>query len=159
MKPYSDDLRRKIIMAYENNDYSQRQVADLFGVSPATVRNLVRRKRETGAPDALPHAGGKSPVLHDKARRFVQDQLKQNNDLTLAELRLKIERKHKQKVSLPTLCRLLQALGLPRKKSRSTPANERRQESSRRAPLTSKQSANSIWSVANSLMNPGSISP
>src|SRR5947209_7451723 len=48
MKPYSDDLRRKIIAAYENNDYSQQQVAKLFGVSPATVRNLVRRKRETG---------------------------------------------------------------------------------------------------------------
>jgi len=144
MKPYSDDLRRKIIAAYENNNYSQQQVADLFGVSPATVRNLVRRKRETGSPDALPHAGGKAPILHDQARLFVQELVKENNDLTLAELRLKVARKHKQKVSLPTLCRLLQALGLPRKKSRSTPASAIRQESSRRARSTRKRSADSI---------------
>jgi transposase len=144
MKAYSNDLRRKIIAAYENNDYSQQQVADLFGVSPATVRNLVRRQRETGSPDALPHAGGKPPALPDQARLFVQELVKENNDLTLAELRLKVERKHKQKVSLPTLCRVLQALGLPRKKSRSTPPNETRRVSSRRASNTSKRSADSI---------------
>ena len=138
MKPYSDDLRRKIIAAYENNDYSQQQVAERFGVSPATVRNLVRRKRETGSPDALPHSGGRSPALHDQARRFVQDLLKENNDLTLTELRSRIERKHKQTVSLPTLCRLLQALGLPRKKSRSTPPSETHRASSRRGPTTEK---------------------
>ena len=144
MKPYSDDLRRKIIAAYENNDYSQQQVADLFGVSPATVRNLVRRKRETGSSDALPHAGGKSPALHDQARLFVQELVKENNDLTLAELRSKLERKHKQTVSVPTLCRLLQALGLPRKKSRSTPVSATPRESSRRVPTTRKRSADSI---------------
>lgn len=144
MKAYSNDLRRKIIAAYENNDYSQQQVADLFGVSPATVRNLVRRKRETGSPDALAHAGGRSPALHDQARLFVQDLLKQNNDLTLAELRSQVERKHKKRVSLPTLCRLLQGLGLPRKKSRSTPANVIRPESSKRARITRKGSAGSM---------------
>jgi transposase len=144
MKAYSNDLRRKIIAAYENNDYSQQQVADLFGVSPATVRNLVRRKRDTGSPDALPHAGGRSPALPVQARRFVQELVKENNDLTLAELRLQVERKHKKKVSLPTRCRVLQALGLPRKKSRSTPAKEIRQESSRRAQIINKKSADSI---------------
>ena len=144
MKPYSDDLRRKIIAAYENNDYSQQQVAELFGVSPATVRNLVRRKRETGSPDALPHAGGRSPILHDKARLFVQQLVKDNNDLTLEELRLKVERKHKKQVSVPTLCRLLQALNLPRKKSRFTPPNATRPVSSRRATTTRKRSADSI---------------
>lgn len=144
MKPYSDDLRRKIIAAYENNDYSQQQVADLFGISPATVRNLVRRKRETGSPDALPHAGGKPPLLHDQARLFVQELVKENNDLTLAELRSQVERKHKKKVSLPTLCRLLQTLGLPRKKSHSTPPSATAKESSRRAHSTKKRSAGSI---------------
>ena len=144
MKPYSDDLRRKIIAAYENNDYSQQQVADLFGVSPATVRNLVRRKRETGSTDALPHAGGRSPALHDKARQFVQALLKENNDLTLAELRVQVERKHKKTVSLPTLCRMLQAFGLPRKKSRSTPANATRPVSNKHARGTRKRSAGSI---------------
>ena len=116
MKAYSNDLRRKIIAAYENNDYSQQQVADLFGVSPATVRNLVRRKRETGSPDALPHAGGRKPALNEKARAFLRQALEQGNDLTLDELRQRLHAKHKQIVSRPTLCRLLQTLDLPRKK-------------------------------------------
>jgi transposase len=138
MKAYSNDLRRKIIAAYENNDYSQQQVADLFGVSPATVRNLVRRKRETGSPDALPHAGGRQSALTEKARLFVRDAVQQDKALTLDELRQRLKTKHKKTVSRPTLCRLLQNLGLPRKKSRSTPPNETRQVSSRRAGITSK---------------------
>jgi hypothetical protein len=39
---------RRSIAAHENNYYSRRQVAELFPVSQATVRNPVRRKRETG---------------------------------------------------------------------------------------------------------------
>lgn len=54
MKVYSNDLRRKIVSAYGRGHRSQREVADLFGVSPATVRNFVRRQRERGTPDMLP---------------------------------------------------------------------------------------------------------
>ena len=63
MNPYSNELRGKIIAADEKNEYSHRAVAALFGVSAATVRNLVRRKREPGSADAFPHSGGKAPTL------------------------------------------------------------------------------------------------
>jgi transposase len=139
MKPYSNDLRRRIVDAYENNDYSQPQVADLFSVSLATVKNLLRRKRETGSPDTLPHAGGKKPSLNEKARTSVRDAINENNDLTLKELRQLIKGKHKKEVSLPTISRLLQALGLPRKKSRSTRLKEILPESSRREAGISKK--------------------
>ena len=72
MKPYSNDLRRALVAAYEHQDYSQREVAALFGVSPATVRNFIRRKRETGTPDAQPRGGGKTatlgPTVRDRVR-------------------------------------------------------------------------------------------
>ena len=123
MNPYSNDLRRKIVAAYEGTEYSQRAVAALFGVSPATVRNLVRRKRETGSVDALPHSGGKAASLDEPARSFVQAEVKRANDVTLEELVQGVARKHKKRVSLSTMCRVLQALGLPRKKRRSTPRN------------------------------------
>jgi transposase len=139
MKPYSNDLRRRIVDAYENNDYSQPKVAALFGVSLATVKNLLRRKRETGSPDALPHAGGKKPSLNEKARSSVCDAINENNDLTLKELRQLIKGKHKKDVSLPTISRLLQALGLPRKKSHSTRRKEIPPESSRREANISKK--------------------
>jgi len=108
-------------------------------VSLATVKNLLRRHRETGSPDALPHAGGKQPLVDDKARGFIQDLLKQDNDLTLEELCQRVARAYRTRVSRPTMGRVLQALGLPRKKSRSTPPNATPPESNRRATLTAKR--------------------
>jgi transposase len=137
MKPYSNDLRRRIVDVYESGDHTLEEVAELFGVSLATVKNFLRRKRETGSADALPHAGGRQPSLSEKARTTLRDAIKQNNDLTLKELRQLLKGKHKKEVSLPTLSRLLQALGLPRKKSRSMPAKEIRRESSKPDAATS----------------------
>ena len=143
MNPYSNDLRGKIVAVYESTEYSQRAVAALFGVSPATVRNLVRRKRETGSTDAFLHSGGKAASLDAPARTFVQALVKQTNDVTLEELVQGVERKHKKRVSLSTMCRLLQALGLPRKKSRSTPRNGIPPESSTPVGSSGKRSARS----------------
>lgn len=140
MNPYSNDLRRKIVAAYEGTDSSQRAVAALFGVSPATVRNLVRRKRETGSADALPRSGGKAAALDKTVRTFVQAEVKRTNDVTLAELVQGVERKYQKRASLSTMCRLLQSLGLPRKKSRSTPRNGIPPESSTPAKSTGKSS-------------------
>lgn len=67
MKAYSNDLRRKVVAAYERGHRSQREIAELFGVSPATVRNFVRRKRESGSPDALAHSGGTPARIDDEA--------------------------------------------------------------------------------------------
>jgi transposase len=154
---YSNDLRGKIIAAYEKNDYSQRAVAALFGVSAATVRNLVRRKRETGSADAFPHSGGKAPTLNEKARAFVHAAVKQTTDLTLEALVQRVERKHRKRGSLATMCRVVQVLGVPRKKSRSTPQHETLPESSTPAGSTSKRGASSSWSDLNLLRNPGAI--
>ena len=116
MNPYSNDLRRRIVEAYESGEYTQAEVADLFNVSLASVKNFRRRQRETGSPDALPHAGGRTSALTDKARQFIRDAVQQDHDLTLDERRRRLKSKHKKAVSLPTLSRLLQALHLPRKK-------------------------------------------
>src|ERR1700759_1094276 len=69
MKAYSNDLRRKVVSAYERSQLSQREVAELFVISPATVRNFVRGKRERGSPDALPRGGSAHTLLDEKARR------------------------------------------------------------------------------------------
>jgi transposase len=115
MKPYSNDLRRKIVAAYESNNYSQSQVAQVFSVSPTTVRNLVRRKRETGTTGALAHTGGKDPTLGEQERQSVCQMIKDDPDATLSELCHRVQQEHKKGVSTSTMCRLLQVLGLPRK--------------------------------------------
>jgi transposase len=123
MKPYSNDLRRALIAAYEHHNSSQREVADLFGVSPATVRNIVRRKRETGPPDAKPRGGGRTATLGAAVRDRVHQLLTQRNDLTRAELCAQIAQEYQHRVSVPTMCRVVQRLGFRRKKRRFTPRN------------------------------------
>lgn len=131
MKPYSNDLRSRVVATYGRGEHSLEEVAVLFAVSVASVKNFVRRYRETGSADALPHAGGPAPSLNAQQVGFVRATIKETTDLTLEELRQRLKRKYKKGVSAPTLSRLLQRLGLPRKKSRSMPANEIGTESSR----------------------------
>ena len=141
MKPYSNDLRRRIVQAYDSGQYSLEEVADLFSVSLATVKNFVRRDRLTGSAHALPHSGGKKPALNEKARNSLGELVKQNNDLTLAQLCRRVKSRHKKAASVPTIGRLLQAMGLPRKESHSTPVSATRLGSSKREVSTGKRSA------------------
>ncbi len=120
MKAYSNDLRRKIVAAYERGHRSQREIAELFGVSPATVRNFVRRKRERGAPDQLPRGGGAPALINDKARAELRRLIASAPDATLEEAREHLAREVGVSVGLSAVCRALSKLGLPRKKSRST---------------------------------------
>jgi transposase len=66
---YSTDLREKIVRAYDEGLGSQRAVADLFGVSRSFVEKLLRRRRLTGEVAALPHGGGRKPLLKPTLRR------------------------------------------------------------------------------------------
>jgi transposase len=118
MKAYSNDLRSRISAAYETNDYTQEQVATLFGVSESTVRNILRRKRQTGSTNAKPHGGGQRPIVDQAAREFITTTVRQNNDRTLEELCTILAKERTLRVSEATMCRLLKALGLPRKKKR-----------------------------------------
>jgi transposase len=131
MKPYSNDLRSRVVATYERGEHSLEEVAALFAVSVASVKNFVRRYRETGSADAFPHAGGQAQSLNEQQVEFVRDSIRETTDLTLEELRQRLKRKYKKGVSAPTLSRLLQRLGLPRKKSRSMPASARPTVSSR----------------------------
>ena len=48
MKPYSLDLRQKIVEAYQRGDRSQRKVAQQIGVATSFVQKLLKQYKETG---------------------------------------------------------------------------------------------------------------
>ena len=48
MRQYSDDLRSKLIHAWQNWDGSQQELADWWGVSRSWLQKVIRRWRETG---------------------------------------------------------------------------------------------------------------
>ena len=122
MKPYSQDIRERIVHALESQEQSQVEVARRFDVSVSFVEKLWRRWRTTGSCAALPHAGGRRLSLEGHRDTIRREVIKQP-DITLEELCERVVEAGGVKVTLKTMCIELKRLRLPRKKSRSTPVS------------------------------------
>jgi transposase len=84
-KPYSEDLRERVVGAVEGG-LSRRQAAASFDVGISTVINWVRRFRETGSVAAKPMGGDhRSRLMRERA--WLLDRVEAEPDLTLEELR------------------------------------------------------------------------
>lgn len=118
MKPFSNDLRQRIIEAIQENNQSQSKIAKRFSVSLKFVEKLWKRFRETGSYEALPHGGGRKRLLKDD-EQLIRQKVADKPDITLSELAEYVaEQTGKDVVSDPVMCVELQRLNLPRKKSR-----------------------------------------
>ena len=115
MAAISSDLRLRIFEARQAGEPTS-DVADRFAVSPAFVRRLMQRHRETGtlAPKAGPR--GPEPRLADHLDRL-RELNARHPDLPPAELRDRLG----VTVAAVTVWRALVRLGLTFKKTR--PAN------------------------------------
>ena len=140
MAAYSIDLRQKILRAWERHLGSQRAIADISGVSLAFVEKVLRQHRTAGDIAPKPHAGGQKPRLGAVAQVLVQRLMGAHPDATLEELCMGVFAEMGVRVSVPTMCRVLQRLGWPRKNSRSTPASKTPSASKRRGPATRRRS-------------------
>lgn len=121
MKPYSQDLREKVVRALAA-DETQEEVADRFSVSLSFVEKLWRRWRTSGSCAALPHAGGRQRTLREHEAAIRKEVAKQP-DVTLGELCERLAAAGAPAVCRATMCTELRRLDLPRKKSRSTIAS------------------------------------
>jgi transposase len=138
MKPYSQDLRDRIIQALEAGTATQRRIAERFCVSRSFVEKLWQRWRRSGSSAVKPHAGGRQRHLKDHLE-LLRTEVAKQPDATLAELRDRVAAQG-PRVRTATLCRALQRLKLPLKKSRSTPRNGTRSASRRSAPRFGRRS-------------------
>ena len=70
MQAYSNDLRQRVVAAYDAHEGTQEQVAARFAVSTSWVRKLLRQRRTTGSIEPRPHGGGRcvSSGRHTSAR-------------------------------------------------------------------------------------------
>jgi transposase len=159
MKAYSLDLRQKILRSSDQGLGSQRAIAAFFGVSLSFVEKLLRRRRTTGDIAPRPHAGGRRPSCDEAALAQVRRLVREQPDITLAEVCERLLAERGLRVSVPTMGRLVIKLRLPRKKSRSTPANRTLSASSRRARPIKRTSWHSTPSASSSSTNPASTSP
>ncbi len=118
MKPYSDDLRLRIIETIQENELTQPEIAGRFSVSLPFVEKLWHRFRTTGSYRAKPHAGGVKRFLKD-AEELIREIVGIQPDIILADLCERVSKETgKPPVTTATMCVELQKLKLPLKKSR-----------------------------------------
>jgi transposase len=84
-KPYSKDLRERVVAAVEGG-LSRRQAAALFRLGVSTVINWVRRFRATGSVAAKPMGGDHRSRLTGE-RDWLLERIAAAPDLTIEELR------------------------------------------------------------------------
>jgi len=77
---------------------------------------LLRRYEAKGTVEPAPHGGGKLPTLNLRQSEIVVELVAEDNDATLGQLCARLQEKTGMKVSVPTMCRILQRLKLTRKK-------------------------------------------
>jgi transposase len=114
MSGYSVDLRRRIVSAVESG-MSKAQAARTFSVSLSSVKRYVEKARsgESLAPKKRP---GSLPKLDEKARKLLEDDLRERPYLTLQDRCQYIEVMTGLSVSRSTMCRAIARIGPRRKK-------------------------------------------
>ena len=117
MQAYSLDLRSRVLEAVDAVQ-PREEIARRFTVSLSWIRRILQRRRETGSIEAKPHHHcGPKPALEEADLRRLRELVVQQRDATLTELRDRLGKP----VSIMTICRALQRLELPLKKSPSEP--------------------------------------
>src|SRR5712692_7619262 len=82
-RPYSLDLRERVVAAVEKGGMSRRRAAAQFGVGISTVINWVRRLRETGSVAPGKMGGHKPKAIAGEHRAWLLQRAK-DRDFTLA---------------------------------------------------------------------------
>ena len=117
MKAYSLDLRQKIIDVYEQEENSQRQLAQRFNVALSFVVKLLKQYRATGEISPKPFNGGVKLKLSLENLLTLADLIENNNDATLDELCHMLQEKIGVDISRVTMGRMTQRLKLTVKKN------------------------------------------
>lgn len=128
MNAYSKDLRLKVLSAVERG-VPRREVAELLGISLATISRYVTLKASGAeiAPKRSP--GRKAKILDSPAhRRALWRQLEENDTATLEEHSQMFEKERGVRVSVATMSRAVRKLGWTFKKDRWHPPREMSKE-------------------------------
>lgn len=136
-KAYSDDLRIKVLEAYEGRVGSLRKLAAQFRVSWGYTKKIRSQQVHSGQkqrPEQLRH--GPASRISSAAQQNLREWLREQPDLTEAELRERLAGRGVQ-VCKSRVGQVLRQMGLGRKKSRSTPKSATRRPTSNGAKSSS----------------------
>ncbi len=108
MRPYSKDLRLRVLAAVDNGT-PRAEVAKTFGVSVSTIKRYLRLRRETGKvqPKTMP---GPPPRKGAALRAWLPEQLRAAPNFTLEEYCRAFEEECGISVSTVTMSRAIRKL-------------------------------------------------
>jgi transposase len=84
MKPYSEDLRARIVRAVQEEGISKSAPARLFGVSLSSVKRYARMA-DWGTSLAPKKGGGRPPKTDQTTRKLLAEDVKERPAATLKE--------------------------------------------------------------------------
>ena len=116
-RPYSPDLRERVLLACEAGEGSRAQLAECYRVGERTLARWLGAAHEEGRRGPKPPARGRAPVGGEGAA--LAEPVAARDDATLAEYAGRLAERTGVRRSPAAVCRALKALGLVRKKRRS----------------------------------------
>jgi transposase len=120
-RPYSADLRARVLIACERGDGSRAAIARRFSVGESTLYDWLRQARQEGRRATRPATGGRPRLGGAAGVSALLAAVTARRDATLAELADTLAARIGRRWSVSAVCRALQRLGWPRKKRRSGP--------------------------------------
>jgi len=117
MKTLSQDLRERIVAAYEASEGTYEVIAARFKVGPTVVGKLVCQKRDLGTLRSQVHRRGRKPAVSGEKEAALREHLEKFPDATVLERRDALGLKCSEK----TLWQTMRKMGWRFKKNHHVP--------------------------------------
>jgi putative transposase len=114
-RPYSQDLRERVVAAVERQGFSRNQAAARFGVAVSTAVHWVRRYRSTGSLAPSQIGGYKPKTLRGEHAEWLVARCREK-DFTLSQLVVELQQERGLKVDRHSVWEFVHAEGLSFKK-------------------------------------------
>jgi transposase len=134
-RPYSNDLRRKLLEAHDQGKGNLSELAERFGVSLGWAWKVSAARKRTGRMERPSYRAGAKRRIDAQALAGL---LRCHADATLVELQAELENKTGLRVSTQHLWRVVKRMGFRLKKSHSTPKNATRKKTASGAKSSSR---------------------
>jgi transposase len=114
MKPYSEDLRRRVVKAVREGGVSKSAAARLFDISLSSVKRYVRIANR-GASLEPRKGGGRPPKVDQTTEKLLEEDVHKHPTATVSERRHFLERLTGKNLGDSTIRRALKRLGFSQK--------------------------------------------
>lgn len=122
MKPYSIDLRKRVVEAYARGEGTQEALAKRFAVSLSSVARWLRDYRANGSVAPKPNLGGTwLRIVTEEDKDQLIQWYKENPDATYEEVAERFSKETGRQVARSTMGAAVLRLGITRKKRHFAP--------------------------------------